>query len=147
MELKSLMVDTKTAWVDFPGCEGFEVQVANLARKELVALRKRCLTTKFDRKTRQPIEELDDEKFIREFTKATIKNWKGLKLKYLETLILVDISGKDPELTLDYTEENAEYLVSNSADFDNWLNETVFELDNFRSPTKGVSVEATGKVV
>ena len=44
MDLKSLLVDSKTAWVDFPGMEGFEVELANLSRKELVALRKRCTT-------------------------------------------------------------------------------------------------------
>jgi hypothetical protein len=147
MELKSLMVHTKDAWVEFPGLDGFEVKVVNLARKELISLRKRCVTQKFDRKTRQPIEELDDEKFIAEFTRATIKGWKGLKLKYLETLLLVDISGKDPEAELDYSSENAEHLVSNSADFDTWLNETVFELDNFRSQSAGANVAATGKVV
>ena len=42
MKLEELMVDTKSAWVEFPGCEGFEIEVSNLARKELVALRKRC---------------------------------------------------------------------------------------------------------
>ena len=52
MELKSLLVDVKTAWVDFPGIEGFEVELANLSRKELVNLRKKCTTNKFDRKTR-----------------------------------------------------------------------------------------------
>ena len=31
---------------------------------------------------------LDDEKFVLEFTKATVKNWKGLKLEYLEDLLL-----------------------------------------------------------
>ena len=43
MELKSLLVDTKTTWVDFPGLEGFEVELANLSRKELVNLRKDVL--------------------------------------------------------------------------------------------------------
>ena len=40
MELKSLLVDSKTTWVEFPGLDGFEVELANLSRKELVALRK-----------------------------------------------------------------------------------------------------------
>ena len=39
MELKSLLVDSKTAWVDFPGLENFEVELANLSRKELINLR------------------------------------------------------------------------------------------------------------
>ena len=141
MDLKSLLVDSKTAWVDFPGLDGFEVELANLSRKELVALRKRCTTNKFDRKTRMFNEELDEQKFIVEFSGATIKGWKGLKLKYLEDLILVDLSGKDPESEMDYSQENAKVLVENSQEFDNWLNEVVFDLENFRSPepTKVVS--------
>ena len=146
MDLKSLMVDTKNAWVEFPGCDGFEVEVVNLARKELVALRKRCVTTKFDRKTRQPIEELDDEKFVREFTKATVKGWKGLKLKYLEDLILVDLKKVDPESMLEYSEENAAMLVENSSTFDGWLNDVIFDLENFRSGPAGPVVEASRKV-
>lgn len=146
MDLKSLMVDTKNAWVEFPGCDGFEVEVVNLARKELVALRKRCVTTKFDRKTRQPIEELDDEKFVREFTKATVKGWKGLKLKYLEDLILVDLKKVDPESFLEYSEDNAAMLVENSSTFDGWLNDVIFDLENFRSGPTGPAVETARKV-
>ena len=133
MDLKKLMVDTKAVWVDFPGLEGFKVEVANLSRKELTGLRKKCTTTKFDRKTRQAVEELDEEKFIVEFTNSVVKNWEGLTLEHLETLLLVDISKQDPKKELDQSEENAETLVSSSAEFDTWLNEVVFDLDNFRT--------------
>ena len=137
MELKSLLVDSKTAWVEFPGMEGFEVELANLSRKELVNLRKKCTTNKFDRKTRAFNEELDESKFLSEFTKAVVKGWKGLKLKYLEDILLVDLSGQDPEKEMDYSYENAKVLVENSAEFDNWLNEVVFDLENFRSGSEG----------
>ena len=86
MELKALLVDSKTAWVDFPGLDGFEIELANLSRKELVNLRKRSTSNKFDRKLRIFNEELDETKFIKEFSQAVIKNWKGLKLAYLEDL-------------------------------------------------------------
>ena len=132
MKLQDLMVDSKSAWIDYPGCSGFEIEVANLSRKELIALRKRCVTTKFDRKTRQPEEILDEEKFITEFSKATIKNWRGLKLKYLEDLLLVDLKDNDPEVELEYSQDQAEVLVQNSTEFDTWINEVVFDLDNFR---------------
>ena len=137
MELKKLMVDTKAVWVDFPGLPGFEVEVANLSRKELTGLRKRCTTTKFDRKTRQAVEDLDEDKFIIEFTKAVVKGWKGLALEHLETLLLVDIDGQDPKSELEFTQENAETLVSSSTEFDTWLNEVVFDLDNFRTKREG----------
>lgn len=141
MDLKSLLVDSKTAWVDFPGMEGFEVELANLSRKELVALRKRCTTNKFDRKLRVFNEELDESKFLVEFTDAVVKNWKGLKLKYLEDMILVDISNQDPEVEMPFTQDNAKLLVENSQEFDNWLNEVVFDLENFRSKPKGKTTQ------
>ena len=147
MELKSLLVDMKTAWVDFPGIEGFEVELANLSRKELVALRKRCTTNKFDRKLRIFNEELDENKFLVEFSEAVVKNWKGLKLKYLEEMILVDISQQDPEVEMPFSQDNARLLVENSQEFDNWLNEVVFDLDNFRTAGKRGAPKSTGKVL
>jgi hypothetical protein len=147
MDLKKLMVDTKAVWIDFPGLKGFEVEVVNLSRKELTGLRKKCTTTKFDRKTRQAVEDLDEEKFVTEFSKSVIKSWKGLKLQHLETLLLVDIEGEDPEKELEYNEENAETLVSSSTEFDTWLNEVVFDLDNFRTGSKGPTIPKTEKVL
>ena len=75
------MVDSKSVWIDFPGLDGFSVEVANLSRKELTNLRKRCTSQKFDRKTRTLMEELNEEKFVVEFSEASIKNWKGLTLR------------------------------------------------------------------
>lgn len=140
------MVDTKSAWVEYPGYEGFEVEVVNLSRPELTALRKRCLITKYDKNTRKPVEELNEEKFIAEFTKATIKNWKGFKYKFLQDFVLVDISKVDPEKELPYSQDNAKLLVTNSSEFDTWVNDTVFDLENFRTEPKRGNVEATGKV-
>ena len=143
MELKSLLVDSKTTWVEFPGLKGFEVELANLSRKELVALRKKCTSNKFNRKTRAFEESLDDEKFVIEFTQSTVKGWKGLQLGYLEDLLLVDLKGNDPETELEFSEENAQSLVENSSEFDNWLNEVVFDLENFRTNFKGKDKEQT----
>lgn len=132
MELKKLMVDTKAVWVDFPGMPGFEVEVANLSRKELNGLRKRCTVQKFDRKTRGVVETLDEDKFVSEFAKATVKNWKGLTLEYLSSMLLIEVNDEDLEKELEFTEENAEVLISSSTEFDTWLNEVVFDLDYFR---------------
>ena len=136
MELKKLMIDTKSAWVDYPGLSGFSVEVANLSKKELQGLRKRCTGQKFDRKTRVAIETLDEDKFVTEFTRSVIKNWKGLTLEHLECLLLIDMEDKDPKEELEFSIENAEVLVNSSTEFDTWLNEVVFDLDNFRTGRK-----------
>lgn len=133
LELKKLLVDTKSAWVDFPGLKGFEVEVAMLSRPELTKLRKKCLSTRFDRKIREKVETLDEEKFVELFTAATLKNWKGLTLAHLATLVLADLGDNDTSLELEFSVENAEMLVTNSTEFDTWLNEVVFDLDNFRN--------------
>lgn len=147
MDLKKLMVDTKAVWVDFPGLPGFSVEVANLSRKELNGLRKRCTTQKFDRKTRQVNENLDEDKFVVEFSLSTVKNWKGLTLDHLSSLLLIDTDGQDLTKELEYSIENAETLVSSSTEFDTWLNEVVFDLDNFRNTGTKPSPRKAGKDV
>ena len=147
MELKKLMVDSKSAWIDFPGLEGFSVEVVNLSRKELTGIRKKCTTNKFDRKTRQLTETLDEEKFVIEFAAKSVKNWKGLTLSHLETLLLIDTGEEDPSKELPYNAENAETLVTNSNEFDTWLNEVVFDLDNFRTKRKEGTTKAPRKVL
>ena len=146
MELKSLLVSSKTTWVEFPGLDGFEVELANLSRKELLALRKRCTENKFNRKTRGFDESLNDEKFVVEFTEATVKGWRGLKLKYLEDLVLVDLAGQDVDSQMPYSVENAQQLVENSSELDNWLNEVVFDLDNFRSAEQTKNTKEAGDI-
>ena len=146
MKLQELMVDTKSAWIDFPGAEGFSVEVANLARKELVNLRKKCTIQKFDRKTRQMNEDVDEDKFVALFAKATVKGWKGLTLAILQELILIDMKENDPETELEYSQENAQLLMQNSTEFDQWLNEVVFDLANFRGKSKTGTVGKTRKV-
>jgi hypothetical protein len=146
MDLKSLLVDSKTTWAEFPGLDGFEVELANLSRKELVNLRKKCTSSKFNRKTRGFEEILDDEKFVKEFTEATVKGWRGLKLGYLEDLILVDLKGQDREMEMEFSEENAQILVENSSEFDNWLNEVVFDLENFRTKEQAKTSQKSGDV-
>ena len=133
VSLASLMTPSKTVSIDFPGFSGLKIDLCYLAREELIKLRKRCLITKFNRKTRQPEEELDEEKFLTEYCKAVIKGLKGLKYRYLEELLLVDISELDPDDELPYTQENAELLMKNATDFDSWLTETVGDLENFTS--------------
>lgn len=131
ISLASLMTSSKTVAVDFPGFAGMSVDLCYLAREELIKLRKRCISTKFNKKTHQPEENLDEEKFLTEYCKAVIKSWSGLKYRYLEELLLVDIGDLDPDSELPYTQENAELLMKNATSFDTWVTETVSDLENF----------------
>ena len=131
VSLKSLLTPSKTVSIEMPGFEGFEVKLSYLAREELLKLRNRSVKQVLNKKTRAYEEQLDNDKFLVEYCKAIIKGWKGLKYKYLEELLLVDTSSVDLEDELPYTNENAELLMKNAGDFDNWVSETVGELENF----------------
>ena len=77
-----------------------------------------------------------------EFTKVSVKGWKGLTLNHLEGLLLIDAGDEDKEKEVPYSQENAEILVGQSSEFDTWLNEVVFDLENFR---RGAEKPATRK--
>ena len=132
VSLKSLMTPTKTVEFDYTGCEGFKVKLCYLAREELIKLRNRCVNQVFNKKTRSYEEEMDNERFLTEYTKAVIKGWSGFKLGYAKNMLLLgDMSPEQEQQELDFSQENIEVLMKNSGDFDNWVTEQVGELENF----------------
>jgi len=134
MSLKNLSVVTKTAHIEFPGLPGFVVEVAAISREVSRKLKDQSEVTKIDPKHRIPVKELDEEVFITKFTEAAVKSWKGLKFKYLPQLMLVDLGGvEDLEAEVDFSLEDAVWLVKSSQVFDSWLNEQVFSLEAFRN--------------
>lgn len=129
LSLKTLLVPSKALEVEYPGMPDFKLQVAFLSRETLQTIRKKATKTTF--KNRQPVEELNDDLFLELYVKASLKGWSGLKLSYLEQLAPVDLTGQDPDTELEYSEENALYLMKNSANFDSFISEQVTDLGNF----------------
>lgn len=130
ISLKTLLVPSKSLEVEYPGMPDFKVQVCFLSRETLVSIRKKATKTSF--KNRQPVEELNDELFLELYVKACVKGWTGFKLKYLENLAPVDLSEqKDLEAELEFSEENALFLMKSSSNFDSFISEKVTELGNF----------------
>ena len=132
VSLASLLTPSKVVTIDYPEFEDFKIDLCYLAREELLKLRSKCLSQKFNRKTRAFEEQLDDDKFLTEYVKAVIKGWSGLKYKYLEKMLLVDVSKlQDLDEELEYSQEDAEILMRNAPDFDTWVTEAVGDLENF----------------
>jgi hypothetical protein len=129
ISLKNLLVPSKSLEVEYPGMPDFKVQVAFLSRETLQTIRKKSTKTSF--KNRQPVEELNDDLFLELYVKNAIKGWSGLKLKYLEQLVPVDLTDQDPEAELEYSDENSLYLMKNSTNFDSFISEQVTDLGNF----------------
>jgi hypothetical protein len=122
-------VPSKTVEVEYPGLPGFKISLSFLSRETIISIRKKATKTTF--KNRQPQEELNDELFLQLYVEQAVKGWTGLKIRYLEQLAPVDVSKLDPEDELNYTSENALYLMKNSSDFDSFISEQVSDLGNF----------------
>ena len=124
-----MLVPSKEITVEYPGMPGFEVDLSFLSRDTLQTIRKKATKTTF--KNRQPVEELNDDLFLELYVKSSIRGWRGLKLSYLEQLAPVKIEGADADELLEYTEENALYLMKSSTNFDSFISEQVTDLGNF----------------
>lgn len=129
LSLKSLLVPSKAVEVEYPGMPGFVLNIAFLSRETLLSIRKKSTKTSF--KNRQPVEEFNEDLFLQLYVENAIKGWNGLKLSYLEQLAPVDLTGQDMEAELEYSAENALYLMKNSSNFDAFISEQVGDLGNF----------------
>ncbi len=139
VDLKSIVKNDAEITEEFPGYPGFEVTLCYKPRKMLAGIRKACVKQEFNRKTRQLEEVLDEEKFLHRFVESVIKGWKGLKVSYLQELVLVDTEDLDPEAEIEFTPENAVVLMEGSSAFDDWVTNTVTDVENF---TKSKSKDA-----
>jgi hypothetical protein len=129
LSLKSLLVPSNSVEVEYPGMPGFTVNIAFLSRETLLNIRKKSTKTSF--KNRQASEEFNEDLFLQLYVENAIKGWSGFKLAYLEQLAPVDLVGQDLAAELEYTAENALYLMKNSSNFDGFISEQVSDLGNF----------------
>ena len=132
MDLKSLLVSTKEMEVEFPNCPGFMVKLCYLDKESMRKIGEKSKIMGFDRKTRQPTEEMDEELFTKLYIGKALVGWKGLKLSYLKDLVLLDIEGEeDEEALMAFTPENAIDLVTASKDFDAWISSVISDVSLF----------------
>ena len=130
-KIKNLIAKETTSWVEFPDIEGFKIELVYLNREDLQKIRNRSLTFKFNKRTRQREEEIDNDKFLEAYAEKAIKGWKGLKAKHLPVLFPADISGLDPEELIEYDEEDALELLKNSTIFDQFITDCMNDFEQF----------------
>jgi len=127
--------------VEFPDIEGFIVKLVYLGRDDLMKIRNTSLTYKFNKRTRQREEEIDNDKFIEEYSRRAIKGWEGLKVKSLPKLLPVDISSMDPNEDVPYSEEDALDLLKNSTVFDQFVTDAMNDYEQFSIAKKESDVK------
>jgi preprotein translocase subunit SecA len=130
-KISNLMAKETVIDVEFPDIEGFVVNLVYLGRDDLMKIRNASLTYKFNKRTRQREEEIDNDKFIEEYARRAIKGWSGLKVGSLPKLLPVDISAMDKDEAVDYSEEDALDLLQNSTIFDQFVTDAMNDYEQF----------------
>lgn len=132
MDLQSLIVPSKETWAEYPGLPDFKVALAYLTRDELMKIRKKASSNVVNKKTRQIEEQVDSDLFQEIYISSVIKNWTGLKYKYLAKLLPIDESAiEDLDAELEFSKDNAVTLMKNASDFDSWVTEVLDDVQNF----------------
>ena len=139
--IKNLMVSEKISTVEFPDIDGFTVDVCYIGRDRMMKIRNQALVYKFNKRTRQREEEVDNDKFLEAYAEAVIKGWSGLTVKKLGTLIPVDLSKMDPKEEVPYSAEDALVLLKNSTLFDQFITDTLNDFENFERESKESAVK------
>jgi len=130
-KIKNLIAKETTSWIPFPDVDGFEVHLCFLTREDLLKIRNQSLTFKFNKRTRQREEEIDNDRFLEAYAGKAIMGWRGLKIKHLPMLLPVDISGADGNEEVEYSEEEAIDLLKSSTVFDQFITDAMNDFEQF----------------
>ena len=75
-KIKNMIAEQSSVWVEYPDIEGFEVNLNYLNREDLMKIRNASLTYKFNKRTRQREEEVDNDRFLENYAEKAIVNWR-----------------------------------------------------------------------
>ena len=113
--------------------KGFELELAYIDKPGMEALVGRAKTRTWDRK-HQMAETIDEKKLVQGLA-GLVKGWHGLTLGRLATLLPIDITGENADAPVSFTAENAAVLIAQVYGLDDFIIETVTDLQLFRSET------------
>ena len=135
-KIAQLHAQETTIEVEYPDIDGFVISLVYLNRDDLMKIRNRSLTYKFNKRTRQREEEIDNDKFLDEYTKRAIKGWKGLFVRDLPQLLPIDMTNADASEEITYNEVEALELIKNSTVFDQFVSDAMQDYEKFTIEAK-----------
>lgn len=131
--IQSLALPTKSVKIPFEGILDFVVEVNFITRSVTSEIMESSKVPKLNSVSGQIESTLDSDAFTARFASKAISGWEGLTHEGLCKLILIDETAiPDLSAPIEFSKENALYLLRNSNVFDTWINKQVFDLDRFR---------------
>ena len=131
MQLSTLIKNDTVISIEHPEFDGLVVKVAYVSKEKTRKLIDKATIKKFSKSSHQLEEEIDNDIFLKLYTKALIRGWKGFKLEYLLDLTPIDTGDVDLNEELEFNDDNALVLMQNSNAFDQWLTGVSGDIKNF----------------
>ncbi len=135
------MVTEKVTKVEFPDIDGFVVNLCYIGRERMMKIRNQSLEYKFNKRTRQREEDVNNDKFLELYSEAVIKGWTGLTVRGLAHLIPIDTTGMSATEEVPYSAEDALLLLKNSTIFDQFVTDSLNNFEVFEKEAKEEKVK------
>ena len=132
MDLKKFVSAHKKKMMHWLNFNNFEIELIYCDRHEMEKMLEQSKKRIFDQKTHQPVEIYDDELFAQQMA-SKINDWKSLTIGKLAQMTNIDIAGENPDQLIPCTFENKRELVGEIYGLNNFLRETITEIEIFRS--------------
>lgn len=119
--------------------DGIFFEIRFISRSKLRSILTACTRWVYDPVAKTRVQQPDPKLFAKEFCKAALIGWEGLTLKKLAELLpvkqeVLDTDPPDTEILFD--QEDAQVLLEQAYDVDDFLQKTCVDLAYFR-PNQG----------
>lgn len=105
-----------------PLIKGFFVSLTYANRFVLQEIREGSKEYRFDRRTKERVEELNEEKLIEYYAIKLINDWRGLTARKLKDILPgLEVNEEDLDTNIAYNKEIAISILKNSLDFSSWV--------------------------
>ena len=144
LQLSQLLDKSRTregVWVQYQNTD-FWVKVAYYGKPQMQRIFEEAKTTRINMRTLREEEEMDRHKFRRLYANQVIKDWKGLTIAVLKSLVVVQVnSGLADTTEVPCTPENREMMLEHSLEFDQWLSSVTQKVDTFNEQKKELEIK------
>lgn len=140
--IEEVAVSESSVTLDFPDVNKATITIARISADTLQDIRKKSVTGKMmDFATKQFIDKIDDEKFLRLYSDVVIIDWTGLKAKHLKELMLCRIPADQEETVVLPTADNKYMLMAKSPTIDSFISSTLQSVALFNEEMEAAEVK------
>lgn len=120
-ELVDKQKQEEGVWVRFKDTT-FEIRISYYGRQQMRQIVEKSKKLDVDPRTLRATDSLDEKKFAELYAEKVIKDWRGLTAEVLRGLIVMKANIDIPDgFQVPCTRENRLWLISNSIEFDGWI--------------------------